>query len=76
MQVALEPLGGGQALQHPLPRRSGEAGIRGSVLEALLDPAFFRGFGNVHVFRADTAAVDVAQLVEDIPQRAPGGAGQ
>jgi len=68
VQVFLEPLGGREQAQYPalvvvFQFRSGAVG-----LEPLLDPAFLRGVGDVHVFRAHGAGVDLLQQVDDFAQ--------
>ena len=69
MHVLLDALGGRQHVQDPAPLIAVQFGLRAIGLEALLNPAFLRRVGDVHVLGADGAGVDLAQLAQDLVQR-------
>ncbi|EXI74727.1 MAG: hypothetical protein AW07_01655 [Candidatus Accumulibacter sp. SK-11] len=68
MQVALECLGCGQPLEHPLAFVGCVAGLRMDALEAVLDPALFRHRADVHVLDADRAAIGGLQRIVDLAE--------
>mmetsp|Transcript_21665 Transcript_21665/g.84340 ORF Transcript_21665/g.84340 Transcript_21665/m.84340 type:complete len:844 (+) Transcript_21665:834-3365(+) len=69
VQIALQALGGGQAVEDVLLLVGAEAGLAARLFEALLPPALFGRVGAVHEFGADAAAVGLAQGLHDLAQR-------
>jgi hypothetical protein len=69
VEILLESLGGGQHGQQPASIGAVELRRRPITLQALLDPALLLGIGDVHVLRADRAAIDLLDHRDDIAQR-------
>ena len=69
MQVALQSLGRGEALQDVLLVVGREARLGAHRLQALLDPAFLDAAADVHVLDAQRAAVGLLQPADDLAQR-------
>ena len=69
VQVALEALGGRQALEDALFRVGIEAEAAAGGFEPLLDPALGGRIGHVHELGTDGAAVGFAQRLQDVAQR-------
>ncbi len=69
VQEALESLGRGQPLEDVQFFLCAESRRRTHRLKPLLDPALLRRIGDVHVLRADTAAIGLAQRGDDLAQR-------
>ena len=60
-EVALQTFRGGQFAEEAFFLFRGKARFAGYRFNALLDPAFFFGRGDMHVFRADGAAVGLLE---------------
>ena len=71
VQVGLDALGGGQQHQQPAAVLALQFGAGAVALQALLYPALLLGAGDVHVFGADLAAVDLLDQGDDVPQAHP-----
>ena len=68
VQVALKPLGRGDPLEDMSLLFDRVARLAAHALEAFLPPALLGWVRDVHVLRADGAAVGVAQRLQDLPQ--------
>src|ERR1700722_10556171 len=75
MQVALQTFRGGQLPQDVLPLVDAEAALQACDLEIILQPQPLLGVGYVRELRADRAAVDESQVVENSLQRGTFGDG-
>ena len=67
-EIALEPFGRGQVTQERLALLAREAMLDAAVLEAILQPQALGRIRHVRELGADRAAVDVAQLRDDVAQ--------
>ncbi len=76
VQVALQALGRGQAVEDVDLLFCGEAGLGPDALEPLLPPALLGRLGDVHVLGADAAAVGFTQRLQDFAQRLLLGGGE
>ena len=65
-QVAFQTFRGGQLAQEALFLFRGKGGM--PRFKTLLNPTFFFGAGNVHIFRADVAAVGLLERVNQIAE--------
>jgi hypothetical protein len=68
MQVAFDALGCRQPGQQPATPFVGQPGVGLNAFQALLDPAFFRGFADVHVFRTNRFAIGAVESEQDLPE--------
>ena len=69
VQKALQPFGGGQALEHVLFLLGAQLRVGARAFEFLLPPALLALVGDVHVLGPDGAAVGFAQRVQQLAQR-------
>ena len=69
LQVAFESFSGGQALEDHALDVVAVLRMTPHAFQPLLHPQLFRRIDDVHVFRADTAAIGVFQRRDDIAQR-------
>ena len=67
-QIALKPFRCGQFAEEAFLLVGREGRVARYGFDALLDPAFLFGRGNVHIFRADGAAVGLLERVNQIAQ--------
>ncbi len=67
-EVALQPFCCGQFAKEAFFLFRVEGGFTGNRFNTLLDPAFFFGGGDVHIFRTDGAAVGLLQRLQQIAQ--------
>ena len=68
VQIALQRLRGGEEFEDAPALRGVITGQSAHAFQAILYPAFLRHIADVHVFRADAAAVSLAQQLEDLAQ--------
>ena len=71
VQVALEALGGGQALEDALLVVGAATVVAGGLLQAFVHPAALFGVGDVHELCADAAGIGRLQQVEQFAQLHP-----
>jgi len=69
VQEALQTLGGRQAIQDALFLLGREVRLAADGFELLLPPALLVLVGGIHVLRPDSAAVGLAQRVDELAQR-------
>ena len=67
-EIALEPFGGGQVTQERAALFVREAILHATCLEAVLQPQALGRIRHVRELGADRAAVDVAQLLDDVAE--------
>ncbi len=74
MQVAFESLSRGKALKNMFSKFIRRHGAHRPGFQALLQPAFLGGVGDVHVFDTERAAIDGLAQLSNFSQRHSGQA--
>ena len=68
VQVALQPFGRGEAVEHALLAGLVQAALAGGLFEPAVDPVALLVVADVHELRADRAGVGLAQAVQQLAQ--------